>query len=392
MKYQYEISNDPRTSHGRILAHIPRGATVLECGCATGYMTRYLGQEMGCRVSIIEYEQEAYEIAKQYAVDGLCCDLMGQEWLSHFTGQQFDVILFVDVLEHLSAPEKVLASAATLLKDDGLILVSIPNVAHNDIILKLLHNRWDYTRTGLLDDTHIHFWGAENLKELAQKAGLEIICLEGLEQPTLTTEQSDGKLDSKEYQFLQTHRYGEVYQFVLTLQKQAYVEQNQIALDNRLPEHTGFGQNYDSDKIRVATLYLADAKDDYLSAQKIYASYGVGYQMQVHIEAEIPDSTQELRLDPAEESCVISSFHASCDGKPLSYRASNGMTFDGLWAFSTEDPQIIIPIPAGSARKVCIDYSICFDSGVISWASKRIKPFQLGVKICRKFRNCFRRR
>lgn len=391
MKYQYEIKNDPSTSHGRILAHIPHGATVLECGCATGYMTRYLSQEMDCQVSIIEYEQEAYDIAKQYAVDGLCCDLMGQEWLSHFAGQQFDVILFADVLEHLSAPEKVLASAATLLKDDGLILVSIPNVAHNDIILKLLHNRWDYTSTGLLDDTHIHFWGAENLKELAQKAGLEIICLEGLEQPTLTTEQSDGKLDEEEYRFLQTHRYGEVYQFVLTLQKEAYVKRNQIALDNRLPKHAGFEQNHDSNKMRVATLYLADVQDDYLSAQKIYTLYELGYQMQVHIEAEIPDSTQELRLDPAEDSCVISLFQASCDGKPLLYRASNGIVFDGLWAFSTGDPQIILSLPAGSGRKVCIDFFICFDSGVISWASRRIKPFQLGERICRKVKNRFKR-
>ena len=235
MKYQYEMDGNLETSHGRVVSHIPQGSTVLECGCATGYMTRYMSEHMGCRVSIIEYERAAFEIAKQYAVAGLCCDLMEGEWLEHFDGQKFDVILFVDVLEHLSNPGKVLASAAKLLKDDGLVLVSIPNVAHNDIILKLLHNHWDYTNTGLLDDTHIHFWGAENLDDFAQKAGFRIVCREGTYAPTLSTEQMVlRKMSAEEFRLLQTRQYGEVYQFILTLQKEVYAAQNNIVQEDRL--------------------------------------------------------------------------------------------------------------------------------------------------------------
>ena len=49
------------------------------------------------------------------------------------------------------------------MKEDGEILVSIPNIGHNDILVKLFQNRFDYTSIGLLDNTHIHFWGEENL-------------------------------------------------------------------------------------------------------------------------------------------------------------------------------------------------------------------------------------
>lgn len=160
---------NPNVSHEKLLEQIKPGSRILECGCATGYMTRYMRDELGCHVSIVEYDAEAYKIARQYAEDGICADLMQTEWLDKFQGEQFDYILFADVLEHLYDPQAVLKSAVSLLKEDGAILVSLPNVAHGDVLLNLWRGSWNYTETGLLDRTHIRFFAEENLDDFFKK-------------------------------------------------------------------------------------------------------------------------------------------------------------------------------------------------------------------------------
>ena len=56
--------------------------------------------------------------------------------LSKYEGH-FDCIIFADVLEHLVYPKEVLAKLKSLLKEDGFILVSIPNVRHKKALYKL---------------------------------------------------------------------------------------------------------------------------------------------------------------------------------------------------------------------------------------------------------------
>ena len=50
-------------SHGIIISQIAPGSTVLECGCATGYMTRYMKEAINAKVSIIELNPSDYMIA-----------------------------------------------------------------------------------------------------------------------------------------------------------------------------------------------------------------------------------------------------------------------------------------------------------------------------------------
>ena len=158
-KYDFEIDLTANSSTGIILNKIREDSVVLEFGCATGRMTRYMKEVLGCRVYIVEYDKDAYQTALQYAEDGLCDDIMQFQWVEKFQDINFDAIIFADVLEHLTRPEQVLEQAGHLLKEDGNIYVSIPNITHNDILMKLYDNRFDYTPTGILDDTHVHFWG-----------------------------------------------------------------------------------------------------------------------------------------------------------------------------------------------------------------------------------------
>lgn len=68
-------------------------------------------------------------------------------------------------MEHLHDPAEVLRRVKILLSDEGVILLSVPNIAHNAILLELMQNEFPYKKVGLLDDTHIHFFTYYSLKK-----------------------------------------------------------------------------------------------------------------------------------------------------------------------------------------------------------------------------------
>ena len=239
MKYEFLEKLDPASSHGKLLAHIQPGTVVLECGCAGGYMTKYMKEKMDCSVYIVEYDQSGFDSAIRFAEDGICADLMENAWFEKFSHLRFDYILFADVLEHLRDPLSVMQKAVSLLKDSGTVLVSLPNVGHNDIVIKLLNGKWDYTSLGLLDDTHIHFWGVNNLDTFFEEAGLSITLKDCTIAPTTHTEQFAGSvvnLDEKLHATIKDRVDGEVYQFILAMQKADFVAQNGIPTINNLPQ------------------------------------------------------------------------------------------------------------------------------------------------------------
>ena len=107
MKYNNPIILQENEVHQMLLNQIRRGSKVLEFGAASGRMTELLAGEYGCVVYIVEYEDEAFHLAMQYAADGMCSDIEAFQW-KKWAGSRFDHILFVDVLEHLRDPKKVL--------------------------------------------------------------------------------------------------------------------------------------------------------------------------------------------------------------------------------------------------------------------------------------------
>jgi len=89
--------------------------------------------------------------------------------------QKFDIIIFSDVLEHLYDPVGVIKSYQSLLKHDGTIVVSVPNIANIFSRIALLFGYFNYSETGVMDKTHIRFFNRKNLKQLAKESDLKIV-------------------------------------------------------------------------------------------------------------------------------------------------------------------------------------------------------------------------
>jgi glycosyltransferase involved in cell wall biosynthesis len=76
-----------------------------------------------------------------------------------------DCIIYGDILEHLRDPWTVLKRQAEALTPDGTILICIPNLEHWSFAEKLLRGTWDYTPSGLLDDTHLRWFSLRSMRE-----------------------------------------------------------------------------------------------------------------------------------------------------------------------------------------------------------------------------------
>lgn len=181
-KKKYEANILPRWgSLASIKKLAGKNKTVLDVGCASGYLGEILMKE-GNILYGIDGNKEAIEIAGKKYKGVACLDLNNTHFErleTLFGGATFDVIVFADVLEHLLDPETVLRSFGKLLKPDGKVIVSLPNVALWRVRLNLLFGQFDYTDYGVLDRTHLHLYTFKTGKELIQNSGFRVLSEQG---------------------------------------------------------------------------------------------------------------------------------------------------------------------------------------------------------------------
>jgi 2-polyprenyl-3-methyl-5-hydroxy-6-metoxy-1,4-benzoquinol methylase len=153
--------------------YVPLGARVLDVGSGRGEMIRRL-TDMGCKVTALDISPEAVTKAEELGADAIRVDLESQDALAALVTEAFDVILCLDVLEHLTSPVRVLTQLKQLLTPQGAILISIPNVTHGAVRLHLLSGVFRYTDDGLLDKTHLRFFDRAAVEELIDAAELVV--------------------------------------------------------------------------------------------------------------------------------------------------------------------------------------------------------------------------
>ena len=172
----YRGAVDPTDSNSawtKIVKMVPEHSRVLEIGCASGTISKFLSQTRRCTVTGIEVNAKAAAEANAFCQTIIVADVE-QDALERVVDGPFDVIILADVLEHLRDPETVLRKTKTHLTPSGAVLLSLPNVAHWSVRSALLRGRFDYTYGGLLDDTHLRFFTYDSACELIQRSGFRI--------------------------------------------------------------------------------------------------------------------------------------------------------------------------------------------------------------------------
>ncbi len=180
--YEKEIDfSDPNDAHARMVEMVGPGKRVVDFGCWTGFMARAL-KERGCNVTGIEVDAEAARTASEVCDRVVVADLDEIDLVAALQGENYDVGLFGDVIEHLKYPARVLRQMRGLLAPGGCVILSVPNIAHASIRLMILDGRFDYEETGILDDTHLKFYTRRSACDLLESCGYTIDVVDWTEQ------------------------------------------------------------------------------------------------------------------------------------------------------------------------------------------------------------------
>ncbi len=349
MKYEQTINTDFNNTMTIFISEIDENSTVLEFGPASGRLTKFLKEERNCSVYIVEIDEESGNIAKEYATEALVGLEEGNieklTWLDKFKTTKFDYILFADVLEHLHNPLEVLVKAKSLLKDTGYILTSIPNVAHNSVILDLIKNKFQYRDTGILDNTHLKFWTYESVEELFENAGLNVD-IRYATYSQVGFNEFDNKYDDceKNLEFeLKTRDMAEVYQFVYKVSEKASCR-NENAI------------NIKTEYYYTQWLDEVNGEFDADNTDKEFVSFDTMHYTKTH---KIPNNCTRVRFDPINKSnCCIKINYVELDGEKDKVKyATNAMyNVENVHYFANKDAQVVIDLDEISGSAITIDY------------------------------------
>ena len=215
-KYEATVDPNANTSQSVMLDLVGHHKSVLDVGCATGYLGAAL-MARGCTVTGIEIDAEAADEARQ-RLDRVIVGDLGELDLDAVLGsERFDVVLMGDVLEHMVDPAALLLRAVSLLNPGGSVVISIPNVAHGSLRLALLQGRWQYKDRGLLDRTHLRFFTRPAVEALVRDAGLRIVDMRATTSDPLGSEVEvdAAALPAGVVDWVRAQPDSDVYQFVL---------------------------------------------------------------------------------------------------------------------------------------------------------------------------------
>jgi SAM-dependent methyltransferase len=166
-----QFDDSPGSTHNLVLGLIEPGSRVLEFGCATGYMSQVLRDRLGASVVGVELDAEAAQLAAVHCERILVGDAEELDLEAELGGARFDAILFADVLEHLRDPAALLRRVRPFVAEGGVVVASIPNVAHASVRLALLGGSFRYREQGLLDESHLRFFTREGIQDLFEGSG-----------------------------------------------------------------------------------------------------------------------------------------------------------------------------------------------------------------------------
>lgn len=167
----YEVKMSPASSHRKLLSWLGEGRPrrVLDLGCSDGRFGELI-RMAGHTVVGVDAEK----------LDGVADRLDGfveadlNQGLPAEVGSDYDVVLAADVFEHLAEPTRLLTSLPPLLAPRGVIMVSVPNIAHWYPRLKVGTGRFDYERRGVFDRGHLRFFTRRSFERMASQAGMQV--------------------------------------------------------------------------------------------------------------------------------------------------------------------------------------------------------------------------
>ena len=347
--YNFDLNLEEKNTMSIINGWIEEGTKVLEFGPANGRLTRHLSQKKNCNVTIVEIDEVDGREAEKYAQNAL----IGREkgdinkffWCD--LEEQFDYIIFADVLEHLPNPGEVLNRCKEKLKPNGSILISIPNLSHNSVLIELLNDKFFYQKTGLLDSTHIHFFTYYSFLKMIDEQGFSVEDMDFVYSRVgwneINNNYKDIPVDLE--RIIRERKFGSVYQFVAKIQNpNGTKSKNEF---NNTEQYIDYLEN----EITCFCWNDISKPEEYSKKSFQYKEDGSLLKFCFEISSDV----KKLRIDPMEERCILKVEEIAYvykNGQRIKTTVSDSnasMYGENVFFFETKDPWLEVEIPENNS-------------------------------------------
>jgi glycosyltransferase involved in cell wall biosynthesis len=183
----YTRKESPYGSHQQILSQVAKEGLALDLGSAMGLLTEDLLARgvASVGVDVIDPEKVQASFLRYVRAD------LEQPSRLEFE-REFDYVILGDVIEHLRNAEELLRRVHAFLKVDGLLIVSVPNIAIWFYRLSLFVGRFNYGDKGILDRTHVRLYTLDTICDLLVACGFVVREVGGTSLPFEVVFESTG--------------------------------------------------------------------------------------------------------------------------------------------------------------------------------------------------------
>ncbi|MBI4095129.1 MAG: class I SAM-dependent methyltransferase [Candidatus Liptonbacteria bacterium] len=149
------------------LAHYPYyrdNGSLLDIGCGSGQFMSSMKRVGWTEVVGIDFSERAVGVAKKRGLDAH----VGTVGELRFPDSHFDAITMHHVFEHLPDPKEMLSEAKRILKDDGEVIITVPNTG--SFLARLFGKNW----FGFEIPRHLYNYNKKNLLTLLSQCGFRV--------------------------------------------------------------------------------------------------------------------------------------------------------------------------------------------------------------------------
>ncbi|HRJ54154.1 MAG TPA: class I SAM-dependent methyltransferase [Candidatus Thiothrix moscowensis] len=165
------ILSDPCNPLNQIHSIIDHGI-VLDIGCGSGILGKLLQNKSGIVIDGLDPSLPEGNFPHAYYRKTYQTNI--EDFIAKNDLAQYDWFILADVIEHLPYPDEILHLLSDHAKPNARFLISTPNIAHFSIRLSLMRGYFQYTKSGILESTHLRFFTFKTLNEILFSAKLNI--------------------------------------------------------------------------------------------------------------------------------------------------------------------------------------------------------------------------
>lgn len=182
--YEKLIFSDLSGRHVRMEEVLPKEKSIefiLDYGCGWGCISNYFAQKYNCQVDAVDISKD--EISKALLVyeDNPKIKFIAVEDFS-FPKEHYDLIFSSQVIEHVHNPGLYLSRINEMLKDEGSLVIGLPNIVNKRGISLLKHYNNSYAvkhSKNMIQNynkgmDHINGWDPHHFIILAASCGFEL--------------------------------------------------------------------------------------------------------------------------------------------------------------------------------------------------------------------------